>query len=101
MDWQFRAAQSRIETLERELADGREHIADLQEDILSLTDPEEDVYRQVGLSSNCSPVVLNAARRALLAHWHPDRWSQDRKGHASDCFRSVQAAFERIEALRQ
>lgn len=101
MDWQHRAALSRIETLERELADARELIADLEADILSITSPEEDAYREVGLSSNCSPVVLHAARRALLRHFHPDRWSQDRKGHATECFRSVQVAFERIEALRQ
>ena len=101
MDWQYRAALSRIETLERELANVRELIADLEADILSITSPEEDAYREVGLSSDCSPVVLHAARRALLSHWHPDRWSQDRKGHAADCFRSAQAAFERIEALRR
>jgi hypothetical protein len=101
MDWQYRAALSRIETLERELANARELIADLEADILSITDPLEDSYREVGLFSNCCPVVLHAARRALLIHWHPDRWSQDRKGHAAECFRSVQATFERIEALRQ
>jgi hypothetical protein len=101
MDWPYRAALSRIKALERELADARDSIADLETDILSLTCPEEDVYREVGLSSNCSPMVLHAARRALLSHWHPDRWSQGRKEHATKCFRSVQVAFDRIEAIRQ
>lgn len=100
MDWQYRAALSRIETLERELAEARELIADLEADILSITSPDEDAYREVGLSSDCAPVVLHAARRALLGHWHPDRWPQQQKPHAAECFRSVQAAFERIEAIR-
>ncbi len=101
MDWQYRAALSRIEALERELANARELIADLEADILSITNPLEDSYREVGLSSNCCPVVLNAARRALLGHWHPDRWPQHQKKHATECFRATQAVFERIEALRQ
>jgi len=101
MDWLHRTLQSRVASLRIELAEAQERILSLEADILSITSPEEEAYREVGLSSNCSPVVLIAARKALLSHWHPDRHSEEYKRTATRCFQEVQAAFERIEALRQ
>jgi hypothetical protein len=100
-DWRYAAALSRIETLKSELAEAQEHIHDLQADILSITSPEEDAYREVGLSSDCSPVVLKAARKSLLAYFHPDRFPSAQKPYAAERFKAVQATFDRIERHRR
>jgi hypothetical protein len=101
MDWLHRTLQFRIASLRIELDEAQKRILNLEAHILTTTNPDADAYREVGLSPNCSPVVLNSARKALLSHFHPDRWSEDRKPHATKCFQDAQAAFERIEALRQ
>lgn len=99
-DWRYAAALSQIGAPKRELAEAREHIHDLEADILSITSPDEDDYRAVGLSSDCSTVVLAASRKALLAYWHPDRWPSAQKSYATERFQAVQATFDRIERHR-
>ncbi|MFC4172989.1 hypothetical protein ACFOYU_13110 [Microvirga sp. GCM10011540] len=101
MDWLHLTLQGKIASLDRELAEAQERILSLEADILSITSPEEEAYRKVGLSSGCSPVVVTAARKALLSHWHPDRWPEGRKRHATQRFQAAQAAFERIAVLRE
>jgi hypothetical protein len=101
MDWLHRALQWKIASLRSELAEAQERILALEADVMEMTCPDAEVYREVGLSPDCLPVVLQAARKAILTHWHPDRHPEDRKQHATICFQDAQSAFERIEALRQ
>lgn len=100
MDWSERAARSEIEGLRRALARAEERILALEYDLQHGTSPEEDLFRSVGLSPEAIPIVVNAARRALLAHWHPDRWPDDQKEFASECFRAAQDVFDWIGKIR-
>lgn len=81
-------AQGRIKTLEERLA--------AHED-----DEEAVLYRSVGPAPTAHEVVVSAARRALLALFHPDRAASGSQAKAAQQFRSAAAAFERIEELRR
>jgi hypothetical protein len=89
-----------ITSLEKEVAQWKSRVHELEGDILGITSHER-LYREVGLSSCCHPEVLKAARRALLASLHPDRFPPHQRGHATTRFQSVQNAFEQIETLRK
>ncbi|WP_192216035.1 molecular chaperone DnaJ [Methylobacterium bullatum] len=80
-------AQGRIKTLEERLA-GHED------------DEEAAIYRSVGLVPTAHGVVVSAARRALLAHFHPDR-AVGCQASATQQFRRAADAFERITELRR
>lgn len=82
-------AHRRIEVLEDRLA------------ALEDTEVEAAVYRSVGLTSTAHAVVVSAARRALLHHYHPDRAPPAQRAAATRQFQAVSAAFDRIVALRK
>lgn len=95
-------ALNRIEALEHDLATARAWIEILQAKVAEFEDDEvENVYGSVGLTSTAHDVVVSAARRALLAHYHPDRAQADDKNAMGIRFAFASAAFDKIAELRR
>ncbi|WP_267361240.1 MULTISPECIES: molecular chaperone DnaJ [unclassified Methylobacterium] len=95
-------ANTLVEALQHDLATARAWIERLQSRLAELQDDgDAHVYASVGLTPNAHAVVVHAARRALLGHYHPDRASPDDKSKMSSQFAAASAAFDRIEALRR
>ena len=91
----------RVEALEHDLETARAWISTLQNRITDIEDDEvEQIYRMVGLASVAHIVVVRAARRALLAQYHPDAALAENKDRMTTRFAAASAAFDRIEALR-
>ena len=97
------AALARIEAQEHDLETARAWISTLQVKIASVEDEQarDAVYATVGLGEAAHDVVVVAARRALLAHLHPDRARFEDKARASASFARASAAFDRIIELRR
>lgn len=95
-------ALNRIEALEHDLATARAWIETLQAKVAEFEDDEiENVYGSVGLTSTAHDVVVSAARRALLAHYHPDRAQTNDKSAMGIRFAFASAAFDKIAELRR
>lgn len=94
--------QARVEALEHDLATARAWIGHLEAKLAAIEDDEEEdaLYRSVGLAPCAHTVVIAAARRALLQHYHPDRWDQRQKSGATAKFQATSATFEKIARLR-
>ena len=99
----YHEAVLRIEALQHQLETARAWISTLQTMIAEAEDIEEReaVYSVVGLTVTAEDVVVVAARRALLAHLHPGRASEQDKIRMSARFATASAAFDRIEGLRR
>ncbi|MGU3282242.1 molecular chaperone DnaJ [Methylobacterium sp.] len=99
----YHEAVLRIEALQHQLETARAWISTLQTRIAEAEDIEEReaVYSVVGLTVTVEDVVVVAARRALLAHLHPDRAAEQDKIRMSAQFATASAAFDRIERLRR
>ena len=62
----------------------------------------EDPYRVLGVSSDASDADIDLARRRLLARHHPDRAADGaHRREAERQSRAINAAYDRIRALRQ
>lgn len=97
----YHEALVRIEALGHDLETARAWIDVLQGKVAEVEDDEvEQTYRAVGLASVAHVVVVRAARRALLAHYHPDRASAEDKDRMTAQCAAASAAFDRIETLR-
>lgn len=85
----------RAEALEHDLATARAWIERLQVRVAEYEGDEvAGVYASVGLTATAHDVVVRAARRALLAHWHPDRASPVDQGRMAAQFAAASAAFD-------
>jgi hypothetical protein len=90
-----------VEALEHDLSTARAWIETLQVKVAQFEDDEiENLYASVGLSPNAHDVVVRAARRALLGHYHPDRASHGDKSSMASRFAAASAAFDTIMELR-
>jgi hypothetical protein len=95
-------ANIRVVALEHDLATARAWIERLQDALAQAEGDETDqTYRSVGLVATAHEVVVRAARRALLAHYHPDRAVPEDKGRMAAQFAAASAAFDQIAELRR
>lgn len=95
-------ANIRVVALEHDLETARAWIARLQDALAQAEDDDADqTYRSVGLLATAHDVVVHAARRALLAHHHPDRAAPEDEGRMMAQFAAASAAFDRIAELRR
>jgi DnaJ-domain-containing protein 1 len=93
-------ANIRVEALEHDLATAQAWIERLQEALVEAEGDETDqTYRSVGLVATAHDVVVHAARRALLARYHPDRAMPQDKSRMTKQFAAASAAFDRIARL--
>lgn len=93
----------RAEALEHSLATANAWISVLQSKVAAFEDEVErdTIYTTVGLDEAAHDVVVAAARRALLAHLHPDRARPEDKLRASARFAQASAAFDKILEFRR
>ncbi|MGH1573897.1 molecular chaperone DnaJ [Methylobacterium sp. P31] len=95
-------ANIRVEALTHDVATARAWIERLQDALAQAEGDETDqTYRSVGLVATAHDVVVHAARRALLARYHPDRAVPEDKGRMASQFAAASAAFDRIARLRR
>ncbi len=95
-------AHALADALREDLNHSLTRIANLERRLAEIEDDEQDaLYASVGLSVTAHEVVVNAARRALLQHHHPDRWPIEKKAQATARFAAASATFDRIAELRR
>lgn len=94
-------ALARAEAAEDSVHTANAWIAVLQTRLADYEDDASDVYAAVGLRDTAHDVVVAAARRALLAHYHPDRAAGEDKDTMSARFAVASAAFDRIAEARR
>lgn len=100
--YDLHVANAQVEALTHEVATARAWIERLQDALAQVEGDEIDqTYRSVGLIATAHEVVVRAARRALLAHYHPDRAVPEHKGRMAAQFAAASAAFDRIAELRR
>lgn len=96
------AAQAEADDLRTDLGRAAKRISDLEARLAEADDPglDDAAYKRVGLHPGAHRVVVDAARRALLAHWHPDRYAAGQCEYATRQFQEVANAFDVILATR-
>lgn len=96
------AAEARSATLQEALDHARHEVEHLEAALAEAGGGREaEVYAVLGLLPEAHRVVIHAARRALLTHWHPDRHADERtKAAAQAQFARVSAAADQIVAWR-
>jgi len=95
-----------ISEKEKDLIDLRASIARKDAEIRQLSDGRvgvegEDPFKTVGLTPHASPIVIDAARKALQREFHPDRFPTDKKDWAELRFRRVNEIFDQIAEAKR
>ena len=102
------ALRSRVERLERSLKDARSEVGvlrsrneQLERDLLKARstraqDPDDPLYRRIGLHQDAPDWVLVAVQKAYRKHHHPDGHPSRQKAEAEQRFKEAEQVFDAI-----